>query len=135
MANIPTPDVAGYIGGNSESCYRQFVEFARAHDAVDMDGTPLRTLAYEIARKVGEHYCVHDGEPSPLDEDMGLVEKRAAAASHPGLCGFHQAGIIAAVRTQDVREHWGTTITANRFRNQVKSSYTSDAYILHSLYQ
>lgn len=118
MAELPTPDVDGYVGGNSQACHAQFIEFVEADSSSrDSEGDLYRAFAFEIASQVGGRYCRHVEEPPAL-EDMSLAKKKKAAANHPGLCGVYHAAVIAGVKTQDVVDKWGTT-TANKYRNQV----------------
>ncbi|CAM9266275.1 unnamed protein product [Pylaiella littoralis] len=114
MAELPTPGVAVYVGGNAQACHAQFVQLVEANPAAGdaEEGDLSRALAFEIASKVGLHLCQHAEEPTPL-EDMSVAKKKVAAKNHPGLCGVYHAGIIAAVKTQDVHEKWGST-TGNK---------------------
>ncbi|CAM9603605.1 unnamed protein product, partial [Pylaiella littoralis] len=93
MAELPTPDVAGYVGGNAQACHAQFVQFVEANPAAgdEEEGDLSRALAFEIASKVGLHFCQHTEEPTPL-EDMSVAKKKVAAKNHPGLCGVCHAG-------------------------------------------
>ncbi|CAN0398194.1 unnamed protein product [Pylaiella littoralis] len=117
MAELPTPDADGYVGGNSQACHAQFIEFVEADSSSrDSESDLYRAFAFEIASQVGGRYCRHVEEPPAL-EDMSLAKKKKAAANHPGLCGVHHAAVIAGVKTQDVVDKWGTT-TANKYRNQ-----------------
>lgn len=130
---LPAPDVEGYKGGNANACYDQLVAIINANPAEDGDDESdvARAFAFEIAAKVGAEYCNHDSAPEPLG-DMGLQKRKKAAADHPGLCGYFHAGVIAAVKTEDVETKWGST-TGNKFRNQVRSANctSSSSPLLH----
>lgn len=118
MSALPTVDVASYVAGSQDACYLQLVEFLTALPAgEDNNADAARAFAFEIASKVGAEYCSHDAPPDPLEE-MSHAKRKKAAAEHPGLCGLYHAGVIAAVKTQDVVEKWNAT-TGNKFRNQV----------------
>lgn len=122
---LPAPDVEGYKGGNVNACYDQLVAFIMANppEEGDDDSDVARAFAFEIAAKVGFQYCTHDSAPEPL-QDMGLQNRKHAASAHPGLCGYYHAGVIAAVKTEDVQAKWGST-TGNKFRNQVRKAHVT----------
>ncbi|CAM9899058.1 unnamed protein product, partial [Hapterophycus canaliculatus] len=106
-------------GGNGKACFEQLVGYIKVTQAAagdEWDATAAREFAFEIASKVGAAYCNHESAPEPLGE-MGLEARKKAAGDHPGLCGYFYAGVIAAVKTQDVDEKWGST-AGNKFRNQ-----------------
>ena len=120
MSVLPDVNVAGYVAGNQQVCHDQLVALLRSLAADDEASAETgRAMAFEIASKVGRHYCCHTEEPGPLGE-MSRAKRVKAAADHPGLCGLYHAWIIAAVKSQDVLEKWGQT-TGNKFRNQVRS--------------
>ncbi|CAM9604451.1 unnamed protein product, partial [Pylaiella littoralis] len=80
MAELPTPDIDGYVGGNSQACRAHFIEFVEADSSSrDSEGDLYRAFAFEIASQVGGRYCRHVEEPPAL-EDMSLAKKKKAAA-------------------------------------------------------
>ena len=117
--DLPAPDVEGYKGGNTLACYQQLLQVIAASSGEGGDNKQApRLFAFEIDSKVGAEFCQHDSAPEPL-ADMSVELKKQAAAGHPGLCGHYHAWVIAAVKTQDVEEKWGST-TGNKYRNQVR---------------
>ncbi|CAM9797978.1 unnamed protein product [Pylaiella littoralis] len=103
MAELPTPDVDGDVGGNSQACHAQFIEFVKANSSSrDGEGDLYRAFAFEIASQVGGRYYSRHVEEPPAPEDMSLAKKKKAAASHPGLCGVYHAAVIAGVKTEDI---------------------------------
>ena len=117
--DLPAPDVEGYKGGNTSACYQQLLQVIAASSGGGRDNKQApRFFAFEIASKVGTEFYQHDSAPEPL-ADMSVELKKPAAAGHPGLCGHYHAWVIAAVKTQDVEEKWGS-ITGNKYRNQVR---------------
>ncbi|CAM9280066.1 unnamed protein product, partial [Sphacelaria rigidula] len=71
------------------------------------------------ARVVGAAHCppTHTSPPARLPDVINLDAAKENAAGHSGLCGKHQAAIIAAVRTEDIEKN-GKEPTGTAYRNQ-----------------
>ena len=109
------PDVDGYINGNQNAIYVQVIHVER------MFPERIREFLVTAARSVASRFCEH-GEQAPRILEGNTLEARAiskaAHGGHRGLCGKHQAHIIAGVRTDVVMSKHGAPI-ANKFRNEV----------------
>lgn len=81
----------------------------------------LRDAITAAARAVGHHFCSHgNAEPQPLPAVESLADRRAAAAQHPGLCGYHHAVLIGSVDfNKAVERKAPAPVTAKALRNQV----------------
>lgn len=112
----PYPNVVaaeGYFGGDSQAVARQFLTVCRHYPE------RAREFAMSAAYVVGERCCTHEGAPVCLPTGLEGEDLVVAAANHTGLCGKHQADVIAAVKTGAVVAKWGST-TGNKYRNQVR---------------
>lgn len=110
------PDTAAYADGDQQAIYRQLKQ------AYDSSPQRVREFAFTAANAIGQLYCPHVEAPEPLPVGLNRDARKAAAAAHPGLCGYFQAGVIAGVEFEDVATRAagkGAPATMNVFRNQV----------------
>ena len=118
MPNDEYPDIPAvgrFIAGERDAVYVELVRLSRIHPH------RVREFALVAARAVASQYCKHGGEAPRILEGNTTASRAismAADGGHGGLCGFHQAHIIASVKTQDVLARNSGPV-ANKFRNQV----------------
>ena len=110
----PEPDVEAYAGGQDRVIYDQCIAVAEAHP------TYVRKYVEDAARAVARRFCSHGDEPPRvLDGNTTKTRLDSLKRGHSGLCGVHQADVIAAVDPDLVRQRHGAFNT-KKHRNQVR---------------
>ena len=109
-------EVDSFMAGHHDAVYKQLVSVAVRH--------PRRTreFAQQAAVDLATRFCTHGKEVPRSSEGTTSASRAASIAAdggHKGLCGKHQAHIIARVRTGQVIARYGTPI-ATKYRNQVR---------------